>query len=122
MLTIVTKTKASLIRIPADTYIQISAEGTLKQHQRRLKFVCERLSTRVRNLSYEELQQTLFEFEPVTFPYGAVMFKSHNFEHFLIIEEGNAMVCHLQGKSTIVRVKSSFILEIIAYSRAVYWP
>jgi len=53
MATIVAKTNCVLIRIPADTFIQISAESTLKQHQKRLKFLCERLSHRFRVLSYE---------------------------------------------------------------------
>lgn len=53
MATIIAKTPCILIRIPAEAFIQISAEGTLKQHQKRLKFLCQNLSSKFQTLSYE---------------------------------------------------------------------
>lgn len=100
MATIVTKTNCVLIRIPAETFIQISAELTVKLHQKRLKFICDRLSQHFKDLCYEDLQHTVLEFEPVTYSYGSRIYSSRHCSHFMILEEGEALCHHYRHEGT----------------------
>lgn len=83
---IVSVTKATLIKISANAYLEMCYNHSMAFHEKRYKFILEKFSSQIRGLTYDTVQQLLLQFEPVSFPYGNVLFNSSTSDYFVMID------------------------------------